>query len=176
MRVPCLYTVGMDAVEQAVAMKNELLDMLNEVGEKLPPNTLDHLIDELGGTESVAEMTGRKGRVVNTDEGITYESRSEIDVPLEILNLTEKQRFMDGEKVWFCFNIFFSNLRIKLFKRYSTCLIFKFTWPISLRSLVNEVSANISQDNFMLKNIPVFTIIFILISKTYMHIIYMKSL
>lgn len=89
---------SMDAVEQAVAMKNELLDMLNEVGEKLPPNTLDHLIDELGGTESVAEMTGRKGRVVNTDEGITYESRSEIDVPLEILNLTEKQRFMDGEK------------------------------------------------------------------------------
>lgn len=110
MRVPCLYTVGMDAVEQAVAMKNELLDMLNEVGEKLPPNTLDHLIDELGGTESVAEMTGRKGRVVNTDEGITYESRSEIDVPLEILNLTEKQRFMDGEKVWICFNVFFFKL------------------------------------------------------------------
>ncbi|XP_061162410.1 protein strawberry notch homolog 1-like [Saccostrea echinata] len=89
---------SMDAVEQAVAMKNELLDMLTEVGEKLPPNTLDHLIDELGGTESVAEMTGRKGRVVNTDDGITYESRSEVDVPLEILNLTEKQRFMDGEK------------------------------------------------------------------------------
>lgn len=135
MRVPCLYTVGMDAVEQAVAMKNELLDMLNEVGEKLPPNTLDHLIDELGGTESVAEMTGRKGRVVNTDEGITYESRSEIDVPLEILNLTEKQRFMDGEKVWFVLTwFFFSNHRIKLVKRYSTYLIFKLTWPISLRS------------------------------------------
>jgi len=44
-------------------------------------------------------MTGRKGRVVCTDEGINYESRSENDVPLEILNLTEKQRFMDGEKV-----------------------------------------------------------------------------
>ena len=44
-------------------------------------------------------MTGRKGRVVCNDEGITYESRSESDVPLEILNLTEKQRFMDGEKV-----------------------------------------------------------------------------
>ena len=44
-------------------------------------------------------MTGRKGRVVCTDEGINYESRSEADVPLEILNLTEKQRFMDGEKV-----------------------------------------------------------------------------
>lgn len=44
-------------------------------------------------------MTGRKGRVVQGDDGIQYESRSEADVPLEILNLTEKQRFMDGEKV-----------------------------------------------------------------------------
>jgi hypothetical protein len=44
-------------------------------------------------------MTGRKGRIVSTDDGISYESRSEMDVPLEILNLTEKQRFMDGEKV-----------------------------------------------------------------------------
>ena len=45
------------------------------------------------------QMTGRKGRVVSTDDGIQYESRSEVDAPLEILNLTEKQRFMDGEKV-----------------------------------------------------------------------------
>ena len=44
-------------------------------------------------------MTGRKGRVVSTDDGgVQYESRSESDVPLEILNLTEKQRFMDGDK------------------------------------------------------------------------------
>lgn len=44
-------------------------------------------------------MTGRKGRVVQTEDGqILYESRSEADVPLETLNLTEKQRFMDGEK------------------------------------------------------------------------------
>lgn len=42
---------------------------------------------------------GRKGRVVSTEDGgIQYESRSENDVPLETLNLTEKQRFMDGEK------------------------------------------------------------------------------
>lgn len=88
---------SMDSVEQAIAMKRELMDMLEELDD-LPPNTLDHLIDELGGPESVAEMTGRKGRVVSTDDGISYESRSEMDVPLEILNLTEKQRFMDGEK------------------------------------------------------------------------------
>lgn len=48
----------------------------------------------------VLQMTGRKGRVVSTDDGgVQYESRSESDVPLELLNLTEKSRFMDGEKV-----------------------------------------------------------------------------
>uniref|UniRef100_A0A673CHW8 Protein strawberry notch homolog 1 n=1 Tax=Sphaeramia orbicularis TaxID=375764 RepID=A0A673CHW8_9TELE len=89
-----------DSVELAQKMKKELLEKLEHLAEELPPNTLDELIDELGGPENVAEMTGRKGRVVSNDDGsITYESRSELDVPVEILNLTEKQRFMDGEKV-----------------------------------------------------------------------------
>lgn len=44
-------------------------------------------------------MTGRKGRVVSDRHGnISYELRTAQDVPLEILNITEKQRFMDGEK------------------------------------------------------------------------------
>ncbi len=38
-------------------------------------------------------MTGRKGRVVQTDAGIQYESRSEIDIPLETLNLTGEYNF-----------------------------------------------------------------------------------
>ncbi|KAL0965763.1 hypothetical protein UPYG_G00285410 [Umbra pygmaea] len=88
-----------DAVEDAQQMKRDLLDQLEKLASDLPPNTLDELIDELGGPDSVAEMTGRKGRVVSNDDGsISYESRSELDVPVEILNLTEKQRFMDGEK------------------------------------------------------------------------------
>ncbi|XP_056117539.1 protein strawberry notch homolog 1 isoform X2 [Rhinichthys klamathensis goyatoka] len=88
-----------DAVEDAQRMKRDLLDRLEQLAEDLPPNTLDELIDELGGPENVAEMTGRKGRVVSNDDGsISYESRSELDVPVEILNLTEKQRFMDGDK------------------------------------------------------------------------------
>ncbi|XP_075218729.1 protein strawberry notch isoform X1 [Lycorma delicatula] len=87
-----------DAIERACTMKEELLAQIESLGEKLPPNTLDQLIDELGGPENVAEMTGRKGRVVQTEDGIQYESRSEVDVPLETLNITEKQRFMDGEK------------------------------------------------------------------------------
>uniref|UniRef100_A0A4W3J911 Protein strawberry notch homolog 1 n=1 Tax=Callorhinchus milii TaxID=7868 RepID=A0A4W3J911_CALMI len=86
-------------VERAQQMKRELLDKLERLAEDLPPNTLDELIDELGGPDNVAEMTGRKGRVVSNDDGsISYESRSELDVPVEILNITEKQRFMGGEK------------------------------------------------------------------------------
>ncbi|KMZ09560.1 protein strawberry notch isoform X1 [Drosophila simulans] len=88
-----------DAIERACTMKEELLRKIERLGSRLPPNTLDQLIDELGGPDNVAEMTGRRGRVVQTDDGsIQYESRTESDVPLETLNITEKQRFMDGEK------------------------------------------------------------------------------
>ncbi|XP_049546223.1 protein strawberry notch [Anopheles darlingi] len=88
-----------DAIERACQMKDELLAKIERLGDRLPANTLDQLIDELGGPENVAEMTGRKGRVVQNDDGsIQYESRSEQDVPLETLNITEKKRFMDGDK------------------------------------------------------------------------------
>lgn len=33
-----------------------LLDKLEKLAEDLPPNTLDELIDELGGPENVAEV------------------------------------------------------------------------------------------------------------------------
>lgn len=88
----------LDAVEKASAMKADLLEKIEKLGDSLPPNTLDQLIDDLGGPENVAEMTGRKGRVVSNDGTIQYESRSEVDAPLETLNIIEKQRFMDGEK------------------------------------------------------------------------------
>ena len=88
-----------EAGEMCSKMRDELLEKLEKLSDKLPANTLDELIDELGGPDCVAEMTGRKGRVVSTDNGsILYESRSENDVNLEMLNLVEKQRFMDDEK------------------------------------------------------------------------------
>ena len=47
---------GMDSYERAILMKQELLDMCEEVGPFLPNNTLDELIDELGGPQNVAEV------------------------------------------------------------------------------------------------------------------------
>ena len=69
-------------------MKNDLLRQINGLGKRLPANTLDQLIDELGGTDNVAEMTGRKGRVVQDGYGsIQYETRADGDVAHEMLNL-----------------------------------------------------------------------------------------
>lgn len=85
---------------RACDMKEELLEKINELGERLPSNTLDQLVNELGGPSKVAEMTGRKGRVVRTDDGeVEYESRCESGISLEKVNVTEKDRFMKGEKL-----------------------------------------------------------------------------
>ena len=88
-------------VERAVHMKEQLLAKIEELGADLPANSLDELIDELGGPSLVCEMTGRKGRVVMDDKTgeFRYESRcTDESVSLELLNCTEKDRFMRGEK------------------------------------------------------------------------------
>jgi len=88
-------------VERAIKMKEDLLAKIEDLGSDLPANSLDELIDELGGPSLVCEMTGRKGRVVMDDKTgeFRYESRSaDESVSLEMLNCTEKDRFMNGEK------------------------------------------------------------------------------
>ena len=44
------------AAEQCRFMKKELLDKVDILSRALPPNTLDKLIDDLGGPENVAEV------------------------------------------------------------------------------------------------------------------------
>lgn len=47
---------AMSAVERCKLMKSSLVDQLEVLSPYLPPNTLDELIDELGGPENVAEV------------------------------------------------------------------------------------------------------------------------
>lgn len=74
-------------------MKAELLSSLDALRPRLPPNALDALIQAMGGSGRVAEMTGRKGRLVEMplDETgkkrVVYEGRAEDDVPLDMLNI-----------------------------------------------------------------------------------------
>ncbi|KAM9461861.1 strawberry notch homolog 2b isoform 2-T2 [Clarias gariepinus] len=81
-------------------MKQSLLNKISELGKELPLNTLDELIDKFGGPEKVAEMTGRKGRVVRRPDGsVRYESRAEQGHTIDHINIKEKDRFMNGEKL-----------------------------------------------------------------------------
>ena len=52
---------------------------------------LDDIIDQLGGTSAVAEMTGRRGRMVRSSGQVQYELRSadNTDVGIESLNVKE---------------------------------------------------------------------------------------
>lgn len=67
---------------------------------KLPENPLDLLIHELGGVHKVAELTGRKGRLVKSSSGkVRYKLRGESNgLSLEKQNLYEKDAFMSGDK------------------------------------------------------------------------------
>ena len=85
--------------------KRDLLNAIKKLGKRLPANTLDELIDCLGGPDKVAEMTGRKGRIVcrpneaHDQNHFVYETRNESDVPVELMNIVQKERFMSGEKL-----------------------------------------------------------------------------
>ncbi len=49
------FTSG-EAVEKAITLKGQLLKKLDQLADKLPANTLDELIDSLGGPDNVAEV------------------------------------------------------------------------------------------------------------------------
>ncbi|MCD7465715.1 hypothetical protein HAX54_001795 [Datura stramonium] len=74
---------------------------LSKVLLDLPNNPLDDIIDQLGGPEKVAEITGRKGMFVRAanGKGVTYQGRNTKDVTMEMINIHEKQLFMEGKKL-----------------------------------------------------------------------------
>ncbi|XP_042833452.1 protein strawberry notch homolog 2 isoform X3 [Panthera tigris] len=91
---------GPGVLERVERLRQDLLAKVRALGRELPVNTLDELIDQLGGPEHVAEMTGRKGRVVSRPDGtVAFESRAEQGLSIDHVNLREKERFMSGEKL-----------------------------------------------------------------------------
>ena len=66
----------------------------------LPPSLLDALIDRLGGSSKVAELTGRKLRVVRRGgAAFRVEKRGDGELKAKELNMKEKESFMNGKKM-----------------------------------------------------------------------------
>ncbi|CAA3021065.1 strawberry notch isoform X1 [Olea europaea subsp. europaea] len=85
--------------EGAVERKSKILEIIRSLD--LPNNPLDDIIDQIGGPDKVAEITGRRGMLVRASggKGVTYQARNTKDVPMEMVNMHEKQLFMDGKKL-----------------------------------------------------------------------------
>ncbi|PIN20889.1 hypothetical protein CDL12_06408 [Handroanthus impetiginosus] len=85
--------------EAALERKLKILEIIRSLD--LPNNPLDDIIDQLGGPDKVAEITGRRGMLVRASggKGVTYQARNTKDVTMEMVNMHEKQQFMDGKKL-----------------------------------------------------------------------------
>ncbi|KAB2636953.1 protein strawberry notch [Pyrus ussuriensis x Pyrus communis] len=85
--------------EEALARKLNILEIVRSLD--LPNNPLDDIIDQLGGPDNVAEMTGRRGMLVRASggKGVTYQARNTKEISMEMVNMHEKQLFMEGKKL-----------------------------------------------------------------------------
>lgn len=80
----------------ALELKRELLDRLSVL--EIPEHPLDQLVNYFG-TENVAEMTGRKKRLIRTLSGkLEYRNRQIPGVPNRLINLHEKNCFQNKDK------------------------------------------------------------------------------
>ncbi|XP_038050120.1 protein FORGETTER 1-like [Patiria miniata] len=80
--------------------KTMLLEFAKEM--PLPNSPLDDIIDQLGGASAVAEMTGRKGRMVRDGPNAQarYQPRTPADsFDVNSLNVQERNSFMSGKKL-----------------------------------------------------------------------------
>ncbi|WVZ87057.1 LOW QUALITY PROTEIN: hypothetical protein U9M48_033752 [Paspalum notatum var. saurae] len=85
--------------DTAVEKRLKILDIIRSLD--LPNNPLDDIIDQLGGPDNVAEITGRRGMLVRASDGkgVIYQARNAKEVSMEMINMHEKQQFMDGKKL-----------------------------------------------------------------------------
>ncbi|KAL5214680.1 hypothetical protein ABZP36_003832 [Zizania latifolia] len=85
--------------DAAVETKLKILDLIRSLD--LPNNPLDDIIDQLGGPDNVAEITGRRGMLIRASDGkgVVYQARNAKEVSMEMINMHEKQQFMDGKKL-----------------------------------------------------------------------------
>ncbi|KAJ8613239.1 hypothetical protein CTAYLR_004535 [Chrysophaeum taylorii] len=86
---------------ELVALRDAALRALEAVD--VPASPLDVLIDALGGTGKVAEMTGRSSRIARRDPSagpLRYEVRDQqgSGSSSDSLNIRERKAFMDGKK------------------------------------------------------------------------------
>lgn len=80
----------------ALQLRSELLDKLSVL--EVPEHPLDQLVNYFG-VENVAEMTGRKKRLIRTSSGtLEYRPRQLAGVPSKLINLHEKNAFQNGDK------------------------------------------------------------------------------
>ncbi|HQU93654.1 MAG TPA: strawberry notch family protein, partial [Pyrinomonadaceae bacterium] len=87
-----------DQVESraALQLRAELLDKLSVL--EVPEHPLDQLVNYFG-VENIAEMTGRKKRLIRTANGtLEYRPRQLAGVPSRLINLHEKNAFQNGDK------------------------------------------------------------------------------
>lgn len=95
--------ISMFSKEEVIRMCEEIQCWLLYIAENLdlPANPLDSLIHNLGGPDSVAELTGRKGGIFFDDDGqAEYKERRPDEIySKKDINLVEKDAFMSGKKL-----------------------------------------------------------------------------
>lgn len=95
--VPLMDTDGNQVESRAaLQLRAELLDRLSVL--EVPEHPLDQLVNYFG-VENVAEMTGRKKRLIRTAKGaLEYRPRQLAGIPSKLINLHEKNAFQNGDK------------------------------------------------------------------------------
>ena len=95
--IPVLDNQGNQVESRAARqLRTELMDKLSIL--EVPEHPLDQLVNYFG-VENVAEMTGRKKRLVRTASGtLEYRPRQLPGVPSKLINLHEKNAFQNGDK------------------------------------------------------------------------------